>query len=173
MCSWQSSLTDFTPLPDPGIRLSYLFFHLVEILEKELPVLEPDQEKLRHPPGGQIQATWLGHASVLVQFDGNSFIHCVSSQKGWNILADPIFSERCSPFQFAGPRRFRYALSCAESYFRPAPLQTDALPRIDIVVISHNHYDHLDEITVKQLAARKSPPMFFVPLGTFFSQSLQ
>ena len=88
-------------------------------------------------------ATWLGHASVLTQWDG------------WNILADPLLSERCSPLQWVGHKRFR-----------PPPLSVEELPDIDVVVISHTHYDHLDSATVTALAERTPSPLFFVPLGT-------
>ncbi len=87
--------------------------------------------------------TWVGHATTLIQAGGS------------NILTDPIFSERASPVRFAGPKRHvAPGLSLAE------------LPRIDAVVISHNHYDHLDAASVKGLAAQAGgPPLFVVPLG--------
>ena len=87
--------------------------------------------------------TWIGHATLLIQYDG------------LNILTDPHFTERASPFKFIGPRRFT-----------PPGLALTDLPRIDLVVLSHNHYDHLDERTIKQLYARQAnqPPRFFVPL---------
>ena len=113
-----------------------------EELEEHLPVRQPDRNALETPPPGKLQSTWLGHACVLVQWDG------------WNVLADPVFSHRCSPVQFAGPARIR-----------PSPIQADQLPVIDAIVISHDHYDHLDENTVKALAQLKPSPMWFVPLG--------
>lgn len=73
--------------------------------------------------------------------------------EGVNILFDPVFSERCSPNQWAGPKRYT-----------PPPCKLDELPRIDIVVISHNHYDHLDLATVKTLQ-KDHTPYFYVPLG--------
>ena len=85
--------------------------------------------------------TWIGHATLLVQLDGV------------NILTDPHFSERASPFGFVGPRRLN-----------PPGLAFEALPRIDVVVISHDHYDHLDRPTVERLAATHRP-LFLVPLG--------
>jgi L-ascorbate metabolism protein UlaG (beta-lactamase superfamily) len=87
--------------------------------------------------------TWVGHATVLVRLGGLS------------VLTDPQFSERASPFTFAGPRRV----------VPPAPALHE-LPHIDVVVISHNHYDHLDFGSVAQLAAQPGgSPQFFVPLG--------
>jgi len=85
--------------------------------------------------------TWIGHATLLIQLDGV------------NVLTDPIWSERASPIAFAGPRRLT------------APgVRFDDLPPIHAVVISHNHYDHLDRATVKRLA-RAHRPVFLVPLG--------
>jgi N-acyl-phosphatidylethanolamine-hydrolysing phospholipase D len=86
--------------------------------------------------------TWIGHASVLFQLGG------------MNVLVDPQFSERASPVSFAGPRRIV-----------PLPIDIPALPRIDVVLISHNHYDHLDADSVKRLAAKADSPLFLVPLG--------
>ena len=121
----------------------------------KLPKVQPVNTKaLNNPPKDRAQFTWLGHASVLLQVNGV------------NILFDPIFSDRCSPSQIAGPKRFT-----------KAPCQVADLPPIDIVVISHNQYerpefccnthtpcsyDHLDENTLKALGTR---PVYFVPLG--------
>ncbi len=87
--------------------------------------------------------TWIGHATSLLQLAGN------------NILMDPVFSERASPFTFIGPKRKT-----------PPGLTLDQLPHIDVVILSHNHYDHLDRDSV--LALNKQPggaPLFLVPLG--------
>lgn len=90
-------------------------------------------------PSTQPQLTWLGHATFLLQY------------QGLNILTDPILSERASPLSFAGPERIT-----------PAPLRPKALPPIDVVVISHNHYDHLDEETIAGLGPQVN---YMVPLG--------
>jgi N-acyl-phosphatidylethanolamine-hydrolysing phospholipase D len=73
---------------------------------------------------------------------------------GWNVLADPIFSERCSPFQWAGPKRLR-----------PSPVHAADLPPVDVCVISHNHYDHLDLETVKEMNSHHQSLIWMVPLG--------
>ncbi len=85
--------------------------------------------------------TWVGHATTLVQMDG------------MNILTDPIWSERCSPVSFAGPKR----------YSSPG-IDIENLPKIDLVLISHNHYDHMDLPTL-QILQSKFKPFFFVGLG--------
>ena len=85
--------------------------------------------------------TWVGHATLLVQLDG---LH---------VLTDPQWSDRAGPTSWLGPRRLS-----------PPGLAFEALPRIDVVVISHDHYDHLDLPTVKRLAAAHDP-LFLVPLG--------
>jgi len=87
--------------------------------------------------------TWVGHATVLLRVSGRS------------VLTDPQFSERASPVSFAGPRRV----------VPPVPALSE-LPHIDVVVISHNHYDHLDEDSVRRLAEQPGgSPRFYVPLG--------
>ena len=85
--------------------------------------------------------TWIGHSTFLIQLHG------------LNILTDPNWSDRASPVSFAGPRRLV-----------PPGLRFEDLPRIDAVVISHDHYDHLDEATARRLVAAHHP-RFFVPLG--------
>jgi len=84
--------------------------------------------------GTTLKATWVGHATVLLQTNG------------LNILTDPIWSQRASPFSFTGPKRVR------------APgVAFDDLPPIDLVLISHNHYDHMDIATLKRLWERDHP----------------
>ncbi len=86
--------------------------------------------------------TWIGHATMLVRLGGA------------NVLFDPVFSERASPVSFAGPKRVV-----------PLPIDIADLPQIDIVLISHNHYDHLDADSVKRIAAMSHSPRFLVPMG--------
>lgn len=80
---------------------------------------------------GQVRVTWIGHATVLIQL------------AGLNVLTDPVWSERCSPVGLMGPRRFV-----------PPPIEIDALPPVHAVLLSHDHYDHLDRSTVRALHAR-------------------
>ena len=90
---------------------------------------------------GNLRVTFVGHSTVLIQMDGV------------NILTDPIWSMRASPFSWIGPRRHR------------APgIRFEDLPPIDIVLQSHDHYDHLDIPTVRRIAS-KWHPKFVVPLG--------
>lgn len=86
--------------------------------------------------------TWMGHSSMFLQMDGQ------------NILLDPIFSERASPLSFAGPRRLS-----------ALPFQIEELPSVDVIVVSHSHYDHLDLPTLKKVAEQNPAARFFVPLG--------
>lgn len=86
----------------------------------KIPRRDPDLEAIT-TPGPAPQVTWIGHATVLIQYDG------------LNILTDPVFSKRASPLPFAGPRRIT-----------PPALSAATLPPIDVVVLSHNHYDHMD-----------------------------
>jgi L-ascorbate metabolism protein UlaG (beta-lactamase superfamily) len=105
-----------------------------------LPVLAVAQASLAAaPPPSGLRAFWIGHASTYVELDGLRF------------LLDPVFAEQVSPLP-VGPRRFH-----------PPPIALADLPTIDAVLISHDHYDHLDMDTVRHLARRGS--RFFVPLG--------
>lgn len=91
---------------------------------------------------GRASLTWIGHATYLIQI------------AGLNVLTDPVWSERCSPVRFAGPRRFM-----------PPGIRFDELPPIDLVLISHDHYDHLDSGSVARLARRHGNARWLAPLG--------
>ncbi|MGK5739569.1 MBL fold metallo-hydrolase [Micromonospora sp. URMC 103] len=91
--------------------------------------------------GGELNVVWYGHASALVEIEGR------------RVLLDPVWSERCSPSALVGPRRLH-----------EPPVRLDELPRLDAIVISHDHYDHLDLPTVRGLLAGQDAP-FLVPLG--------
>jgi L-ascorbate metabolism protein UlaG (beta-lactamase superfamily) len=107
-----------------------------------IPHMQSDAAALRSN-NARPTATWIGHSCFLVQLGGT------------NVLVDPQFSERASPVGFAGPRRAV-----------PLPITIEALPRIDVVLVSHNHYDHLDLASVRALAhAPGGSPLFLVPLG--------
>jgi L-ascorbate metabolism protein UlaG (beta-lactamase superfamily) len=103
-----------------------------------------------HPPGkpppervgrGKLRVTFINHATVLLQADG------------LNVLTDPIYSDRPSPLSCVGPHRVR-----------PPGIRFEDLPPIDVVVVSHNHYDHMDLPTLRRLEA-KHRPRFIVGLG--------
>ena len=105
---------------------------------RSVPRIPIDQEALKSPPE-KPQVTWIGHSTVLFQMGGKT------------VITDPIFSKRCSPVSFAGPKRYQ----------EPA-LTVEQLPTIDFAVISHNHYDHLDKDSVLALG---NEVHWFVPLG--------
>ena len=92
------------------------------------------------PPASGLRVTWLGHSSLLVEMDGHA------------ILIDPVFSERASMVQWAGPRRFF-----------PPPLTMEELPPITAVLLTHDHYDHLDSHAVRALGDRA--PLFVCSAG--------
>ena len=98
---------------------------------RDLPPGPPPPERVG---GGALRLTFINHSTTLIQMDGV------------NILTDPIWSERPSPVPFAGPRRHR-----------PPGIRFDDLPPIDLVLVSHNHYDHLDVATLRALQARGAP----------------
>ena len=105
---------------------------------QKIPWMEADLAVIENPPA-TLQVTWIGHATVLIQY------------RGVNILTDPMFSDRASPLSFLGPKR----------YNKPA-VKLEDLPPIDYAIISHSHYDHLDRKTVKQIGSRTQ---WLVPLG--------
>lgn len=108
--------------------------------QSEVPVIPVAPQALAGRPEPGLRTVWFGHATVLIEIDG------------YRVMTDPMLSERASPISFAGPKRLH-----------PPPLPLEALTGIDAVVISHNHYDHLDEPSVRQLAADGT--LFILPLG--------
>ncbi|MBW0147200.1 MBL fold metallo-hydrolase [Marinobacter arenosus] len=109
---------------------------------KRYTLLRPDGHALMNPPP-EPQLAWLGHASFLFQY------------RGLNVLTDPVLSDRASPFRLVGPRRFT-----------PPALTVADMPPIHLVLVSHNHYDHLDEATVRQLHRRFGNDLrFCIPMG--------
>ena len=104
----------------------------------DFPLVENDGRFLRENTS-EFTVTWVGHSTLLIQLDGV------------NILTDPVWSERSSPVQWAGPKR----------HVKPG-IDFENLPEIDLVIISHDHYDHLDKNTIERLGNR---PFYLVPLG--------
>lgn len=92
-------------------------------------VEDPPQPPPAEPPPGHVAVTFIGHSSFLLRFAG-----------GPSLLTDPVWSERCSPFAFAGPKRVR-----------PPAIPLEKLPPVDAVLLSHNHYDHMDLPTLRRL----------------------
>ncbi|MER7758454.1 MBL fold metallo-hydrolase [Streptomyces sp. NPDC097619] len=105
-----------------------------------IPVHPTTLKDLSVPPASGLRLTWMGHSSVLAEIDGH------------RVLFDPVWGQRCSPFPFAGPKRLH-----------PAPVPLASLGPVDVIVISHDHYDHLDMPTIKALA--DGDTVFAVPLG--------
>lgn len=100
-------------------------------------IVAPDYQRIDHPNPAKIQITWIGHATFLIQVEGI------------NILTDPIFNNKASPLGIGFERK------------SPPGIPFDHLPPIHAVIISHNHYDHLDLFTVRKLGNK---PKYFIPL---------
>lgn len=127
------------PDPAPGTLFTFLMrkaWTSFSSRQGAAPHVPFDAAALRHNPS----ITWIGHATFLVRMDGVTF------------LTDPVFAERASPVSFAGPPRLV-----------PPGVPLDALPPLDFVLVSHDHYDHLDLAAIAALARRGVP--MIVPLG--------
>ncbi len=111
-----------------------------------LPLVDP-RPVWRQPPTTGLRLTRLGHSTLLIEIDDARF------------LTDPVWGERASPLSFAGPRRFH-----------PPPVPLDALPPLDAVIISHDHYDHLDRPTIRLLAASDVAIITSLGVGALLEQ---
>ena len=134
-----------------GWRLPSMLKGLPPAPAEAPPTARPDlawlQANARAGAAMQPSVTFLGHATVLAQIP--------TAAGGLNLLTDPMFSRRASPLSFIGPARYQ-----------APPIALKDLPRIDVVVVSHNHYDHFDEDSLVALHAQPGgPPLFIVPLG--------
>jgi len=106
-----------------------------------LPLVDPVAFWSRRPASG-LRVSWLGHSTLLIEIDGV------------RVLTDPVWSDRASPLPFAGPKRFH-----------PPPAALAALPPLDAVILSHDHYDHLDSTTIRQLARTRATTPLITSLG--------
>lgn len=122
----------------PKDTLPEVFSDKETVPESKLPLKTPDFTS--DSSGGELFFTWFGHSTLLIQMSGK------------NILFDPVFSNRSSPVQFAGPKRFT-----------PPPCTIADLPEIDIAIITHDHYDHLDKPAIKKLDSKVKK--YVCPLG--------
>lgn len=126
---------------NPGISVEKTFGDMLRWRRSRQPVPWPEQvENSRFPPppttvpADTIGVTYIGQATLLLQFPG------------LNVITDPIFSERAGPFSWLGPRRVR-----------PPAVALNDLPPIDLVLLSHNHYDHMDLPSLRALSKRWRP----------------
>jgi len=126
------------PLPLLG---EYFFANAQRNPPGPLPIERP-HDTWRRPNETGYRATWLGHSTVLLELDGR------------RALTDPVFGERASPLTFAGPKRFH-----------PVPAALDELPPLDLVVLSHDHYDHLCRATMLELATMTVPIVTAIGVG--------
>jgi L-ascorbate metabolism protein UlaG (beta-lactamase superfamily) len=130
-------------LRDPAAKMPTIseFLHGGErrVPAAPLPSVVP-VDRWTKPPGTGLRATWLGHSTVLIEIEGK------------RILTDPVWGPRASPSRLVGPKRFQ-----------PVPISLRSLPPLDAVIVSHDHYDHLDYPTIRELA--KLPVPFVTSLG--------
>jgi L-ascorbate metabolism protein UlaG (beta-lactamase superfamily) len=130
------------PIINDNLGSLTAFFDVSPDVSPEQPLEVPrvDAHTFDAPPPGGLRLTWFGHSAVLVELDGH------------RVLTDPIWSDRASPLTWLGPRRYY-----------PPLLPLEQLPALDAVLISHDHYDHLDYATI--VALKDRVPRFIVPLG--------
>ena len=130
-------------LRDPNVPMPTITEFLCggerRVPSRPLPAVNPLDE-WRRKPGSGLRVTWLGHSTLLIEIDG------------WRVLTDPVWGPRASPLLLAGPKRFQ-----------PVPVALSAMPPVDVVIVSHDHYDHLDYPTIRALARSDVP--FVTSLG--------
>lgn len=135
-------------LPHPPLKSGDIWGYIkeqffgdqVRVPPSVIPISAFSPKSMQTPPPTGLRAIWLGHSSVYMELDG------------LRLLIDPVFSDYASPFSGIGPKRFH-----------PPPIAMMDLPKIDAVLVSHDHYDHLDMRTIQYLSSKGAH--FFVPLG--------
>jgi L-ascorbate metabolism protein UlaG (beta-lactamase superfamily) len=130
--------------PDMDVLRAFLFDGAKRVPSAPLPIEEGVRELVHARPRSDLRLTWLGHSTVIVELEGV------------RLLTDPVWGPRASPFANVGPARFH-----------PPPLALADLPPLDAIVISHDHYDHLDYPTIRALVAGEGgfTGPFITPLG--------
>jgi L-ascorbate metabolism protein UlaG (beta-lactamase superfamily) len=119
-----------------------------EVIPKNaLGPFNTDTAVYQTPPHSGLRITWIGHSSLLIEIDGK------------RILTDPVWSDRVSFTQLMGPKRF----------FQP-PIALEDLPPLDAVILSHDHYDHLDKATIKFFAGKTIPFYCSLGVGKYISE---
>ncbi|WP_085645152.1 MBL fold metallo-hydrolase [Thalassospira sp. MCCC 1A03138] len=153
----ESGFENRYPLPETGKRSFWRFLKRryfgsenwpkAKHQHGKIPSEAPDMNAIHNPDPVRLQVTWIGHATALVQYGG------------LNILTDPVFAKRASPFRYVGPKR----------YSQPG-LRIDQLPDLDLVLLSHNHYDHFD---IESLGKIGNGPRYILPLknGTLLEKA--
>src|SRR5580704_12198037 len=130
-------------LRDPAAKMPSLSDFLCggerRIPRRQLPSVSP-RAAWSKAPGSGLRVTWLGHSTLLIEIDG------------YVVLTDPVWGPRASPSRLIGPKRFQ-----------PVPVALRTLPPLDLVIVSHDHYDHLDYPTIRELAKLAVP--FVTSLG--------
>lgn len=125
--------------PSGGVMWDFFVGRRKRVPKGPLPIANP-LETWKAEPSSGLRVTWLGHSTLLLEIDGV------------RLLTDPVWCERASPVSFAGPKRFH-----------PVPVSIDRLPKLDAVLLSHDHYDHLCPSSIRALATRRVP--FVTSLG--------
>ena len=117
--------------PSLGLMWKYLFDRNEREPVDPFPLIQPEPASLIAGKGEALRVTWLGHSTTLLEIDGRL------------VLTDPVFGPRAAPVSWMGPKRFH-----------PVPIEPEQLPPLDLIVVSHDHYDHLDFPTISRLAHR-------------------
>jgi len=122
-----------------GVMREFFFGGRARVPRVQIPIVDP-RETWRTPASSGLRVTWFGHSTLLLEIDG------------FRVLVDPVFGPRASPVSFTGPKRFH-----------PPPTTIAELPPLDVVLLSHDHHDHLNPWSMRELARRRVP--FVTSLG--------
>jgi L-ascorbate metabolism protein UlaG (beta-lactamase superfamily) len=124
-----------TPLAKPtvGLAWEYVAGGTERVPTAEFPIVRTDRTRLHANQGEALRVTWIGHSTTLIEIDGNL------------VLTDPVFGPRAAPVSWLGPKRFH-----------PVPIEPEELPELDVMLVSHDHYDHLDFPSISRLAHRET-----------------